>query len=316
MTGERGTTCPECGTPRGADNTPSCDCTARASEALRETRTAEAAAAEDFDPLRIRPYVEMRPAPEEPAPATPAETAPLAETARPPQPPAPLAETAPQPQPPAALGAAAEPDAPTDEPEAGRPRRRSRRTVLLAAGGAGAAVVAVAGFALFSYRAPARDQVVQEVRESIPETTTRAPSSAPAPAPPVTPRPPLSSPSATADPSPSRGSAPPSPTATASASASRAAASPTPSTTPSGTPGTTPSAPPVLRRGDTGPEVTELQQRLRQLNLYGDQVNGTFTRPVEDAVRNYQLARGITSDDLGTYGPATRRSLESETTEP
>ncbi|MFH9083410.1 peptidoglycan-binding protein [Streptomyces sp. NPDC017673] len=299
MTGERGTTCPECGTPRGAYNTPSCDCTTRASEALRETRTAEAAAAEDFDPLRIRPYVEMRPAPEEPPPAPPSATAPQ-----------------PQPQPPAALGAGAEPDAPPDEPEAGPPRRRSRRTVLLAAGGAGAAVVAVAGFALFSYRAPARDQVVQEVRESIPGTTTRAPSSAPAPAPPVTPRPPLSSPSATADASPSRGSAPPSPTATASASASRSAASPTPSTTPSGTPGTTPSAPPVLRRGDTGPEVTELQQRLRQLNLYGDQVNGTFTRPVEDAVRNYQLARGITGDDLGTYGPATRRSLESETTEP
>ncbi|POX64210.1 peptidoglycan-binding protein [Streptomyces sp. Ru62] len=339
MTRERGTTCPECGTPRGADNTPSCDCTARASEALRETRTAEAAAAEDFDPLRIRPYVEMRPAPEGPPPAPPAATAPpaemarpqqppapLAETARPPQPPAPPAETAlppqppaetaAQPHPPAPLGAAAEPDAPTDDLEAGPPRRRSRRTVLLAAGGAGAAVVAVAGFALFSYRAPARDQVVQEVRESIPGTTTRAPSSAPAPAPPVTPRPPLSSPSATADPSPSRGSAPPSPTATASASASRAAASPTPSTTPSGTPGTTPAAPPVLRRGDTGPEVTELQQRLRQLNLYGDQVNGTFTRPVEDAVRNYQLARGITGDDLGTYGAATRRSLESETTEP
>lgn len=43
----------------GADNTPSCDCRQRASEALLHTRTAEAAAAEDFDPLRIRPYVEL-----------------------------------------------------------------------------------------------------------------------------------------------------------------------------------------------------------------------------------------------------------------
>ncbi|KMS87817.1 MULTISPECIES: peptidoglycan-binding domain-containing protein [Streptomyces] len=302
MTGERGTTCPECGTPRGPDNTPSCDCTARASEALRETRTAEAAAAEDFDPLRIRPYVEVRPAPEEPPPAPPAGTAPP-----------------PHPQAPAPLGPATEPGAPTAGTPVGRPRRRSRRTVLLAAGGAGVAVVAVAGFALFSYQAPARDRAAQEVRESIPETTTRAPSSAPAPAPPVTPPPSRPSPSATADPSPSRGSASPSPTPTASASASRAAASPTPSTTPSGTPrtpGTTPATPPVLRRGDTGPEVTELQQRLRELNLYGDQVNGTFTRPVEDAVRTYQLARGIRGDDWGTYGPATRRSLESETTEP
>ncbi|ALO93540.1 hypothetical protein SHL15_2388 [Streptomyces hygroscopicus subsp. limoneus] len=302
MTGERGTTCAECGTPRGPDNTPSCDCTARASEALREIRTAEAAAAEDFDPLRIRPYVEVRPAPEEPPPAPPAGTA---------APPGPRLPVSP-------LGPAAKPDAPTAGTGAGRPRRRSCRTVLLAAGGAGVAVVAVAGSALFSYQAPVRGRAAQEVRESVPETTTRAPSSATAPAPPVTPRPPLPSPSATADPSPSQGSASPSPTATptASASASRAAASPTPSTTPSGTPATTPAAPPVLRRGDTGPEVTELQQRLRRLNLYGGRIDGVFTRAVEDAVRNYQLARGIMGDGLGTYGPATRRSLESETPEP
>jgi peptidoglycan hydrolase-like protein with peptidoglycan-binding domain len=73
---------------------------------------------------------------------------------------------------------------------------------------------------------------------------------------------------------------------------------------------------PVLRRGDTGPEVTELQQRLRQLNLYGDRIDGTFTRPLEDAVRNYQLARGIKEDPLGTYGPATRKNLEQETEAP
>ncbi|NEB21751.1 peptidoglycan-binding protein, partial [Streptomyces coelicoflavus] len=51
--------CPECGTPRAADNTPSCTCGTRASDALRDARTAQAAAAEDFDPLRIRPYVEL-----------------------------------------------------------------------------------------------------------------------------------------------------------------------------------------------------------------------------------------------------------------
>ncbi len=51
--------CPECGAPRHADNTPSCACTRRAADALRDARTAEAAAAEDFDPLRIRPYVEL-----------------------------------------------------------------------------------------------------------------------------------------------------------------------------------------------------------------------------------------------------------------
>ncbi|MEU0256666.1 hypothetical protein ABZ299_30265, partial [Streptomyces sp. NPDC006184] len=62
-TGAEDTRCPGCGTPRAPDRTPSCDCTERAAEALRETRTAEVAAAEDFDPLRIRPYVGMRDAP-------------------------------------------------------------------------------------------------------------------------------------------------------------------------------------------------------------------------------------------------------------
>jgi peptidoglycan hydrolase-like protein with peptidoglycan-binding domain len=84
----------------------------------------------------------------------------------------------------------------------------------------------------------------------------------------------------------------------------------------SGTPRPTPAVAPVLRRGDTGPEVTELQLRLRQLNLYVDPIDSTFTRPVEDAVRTYQLARGILSDPLGAYGPATRKTLESETTPP
>ena len=55
-----GNPCPECGAPRNSDNTPSCACTIRASDALRDARTAEAAAAEDFDPLRMRPdFVEL-----------------------------------------------------------------------------------------------------------------------------------------------------------------------------------------------------------------------------------------------------------------
>ncbi|MCC5034783.1 peptidoglycan-binding protein [Streptomyces sp. WAC 00631] len=47
--------CPDCGAARQRDGRPGCACAARA-----------AAAAEDFDPLRIRPYVELR----EPAPAS------------------------------------------------------------------------------------------------------------------------------------------------------------------------------------------------------------------------------------------------------
>ncbi|AYN41574.1 peptidoglycan-binding protein [Streptomyces dangxiongensis] len=320
-TGAEDTGCPECGAPREPDHTPSCDCTERAAEALHETRTAEAAAAEDFDPLRIRPYVEMRnaptgppDAPEDVLPGTPV-TRPDAATGLPDTPRAPhlTAETG---------ALAAETGAPTPDGSAPRSRspRRSRRTVLPAAGGAGIALVAAAGLALSSYHEPARAQAAPAIRQSIPDAVTPGAASAPAPA--VAPRspapPPSRSPaaaSASADPSPSQGSASPSPAPAPSGSAS-GSASPTPSGTVSGTPHTTLAAAPVLRRGDTGPQVTELQQRLRRLNLYGDQMNGVFTRPVEDGVRNYQLARGIEGDILGEYGPATRASLESETSQP
>ncbi|MCX4810753.1 peptidoglycan-binding protein [Streptomyces sp. NBC_01239] len=59
MNEAKGHICPQCDAPRAADGSPSCTCTQQAADALRDTRTAEAAAAEDFDPLRIRPYVEL-----------------------------------------------------------------------------------------------------------------------------------------------------------------------------------------------------------------------------------------------------------------
>ncbi|MFF5470279.1 peptidoglycan-binding protein [Streptomyces achromogenes] len=292
VAGERGTTCPECGTPREPDNTPACDCAERAAEALRETRTAEAAAAEDFDPLRIRPYVTT-------PPATTADPPP--HTDFPDPPPAP----APRPRPPA-------PGEPADPgPD---PGSRSRRALLLAGGGLGVALLAATAFALTSsYRTPAHDRAAQEIRQSVPDEPTRTPASPPAPAPPAArpATPPPSPAPATPSPTPTTASPTPSPTPTPSRTPSR-----TPSPTATSAPPTTPATAPVLRRGDTGPEVTELQQRLHQLNLYGDRIDGTYTRPVEDAVRNYQLARGIKEDPLGEYGPATRKSLETETRNP
>ncbi|WP_318203778.1 peptidoglycan-binding domain-containing protein [Streptomyces sp. SCL15-4] len=285
MTGERGTTCPECGTPRGPDNTPACDCTERAAEALRETRTAEAAAAEDFDPLRIRPYVTAAPATMSP---------PLLDTGvtGPPPPPAP----------------ALRPPAP--EEYAADPRPRSRRTVLLAGTGVGVALLAATAFALVSYRTPAHDRAAREIRQSIPAGPTTPAASSRAPVPPAPPPAPLPSSPAPATPAPSPTRTSPAPTPTPSRTLS-----PTPSASASSTAPPTPAAAPVLRRGDTGPEVTELQQRLRRLNLYGDRIDGVYNRPLEDAVRNYQLARGIKDDPLGAYGPATRKSLEEETRE-
>ncbi|MFI1361944.1 peptidoglycan-binding protein [Streptomyces griseochromogenes] len=321
MTEPRGHTCPECGAPRAADNTPSCDCTRRAADALREARTTQAAAAEDFDPLRIRPYVEVAGAPDEPvgAPDGPAaqETRPI---------PAVEATLPLRPLPgPNTTDLRLFDEEPPHEPGPGGapprgPRRRSRRTVLLSVAGAGVAVVAAAGLAsgLFSYRTPSRDRAAasQEVRESVPEVTSPGTSSAPAPPPAAaSPRPAAPSLSPSSRPSPSRTapSSPPAPTASRSASAP---ASPTPTAPVTRTPNAVPTAPPVLRRGDHGPQVAELQLRLQQVDLYDDSANGVYTGSVEDAVRSYQWSRDITEDDPGVYGPATRASLESETSDP
>jgi peptidoglycan hydrolase-like protein with peptidoglycan-binding domain len=52
------------------------------------------------------------------------------------------------------------------------------------------------------------------------------------------------------------------------------------------------------------------------LSLYTGKADGTYSGQVEDAVRRYQWARGITGDKSGVYGAATRASLEGETRTP
>jgi len=343
--------CPECGTPRAADGSPSCACTQRASDALRDARTAEAAAAEDFDPLRIRPYVELENtlAPEGTAPPEgetqrlPAieETMPLrAVTPSPPSPlpppsgvlptsPAAQEETSvlptlrgPSDTAPIATDLslfAGDGDIPEPPTEADPPRRH-RRAVLLAVAGAVVVVAVAAGFAsgLFSYKTPSRDDAApQDVRAGVPTVSKSVASVTPSTSGSTSAQPTSASPtpSLSASPSPSASSSP-------SASASRSTA---PSRTPTATATSSASATgrqggsstaPVLQLGSKGPEVTELQLRLAQLNLYTGPDNGTYDTQVQTSVRTYQLARGIQSDTLGVYGAATRARLESETTEP
>ncbi|MGI5375064.1 peptidoglycan-binding domain-containing protein [Streptomyces sp. CA-251387] len=324
------------------------------SEALRDARTAEAAAAEDFDPLRIRPYVELeggdgregetmplRAVPTTAPPAAPSATEPTAPTFPTPlSPPAttPNAEDLSLFEPGTAHHDEADHDeADHDEADYGgedyggedsedAPRRagRHRRTVLLGVGGALVAVLAAAGLAsgLFTYEAPSRETALpNDVRPSVPAPSTSEASEEPSPtgaptrsapaAAPASPTPstsPSSSPSASsASPTPSRSAEPTAPPSSSSAEAtapqddSAAALQP---------------APPTLRRGDRGPEVTELELRLTQLGLYTREARGTYNEGVEDAVSRYQWARGIQPEEYGVYDLATRERLESETTEP
>ncbi|GJF23923.1 peptidoglycan-binding domain-containing protein [Streptomyces sp. HO565] len=342
--------CPECGAPREADNTPSCACGSRAADALRDERAAQAAAAEDFDPLRIRPYVELDgtgepTAPPEPAPRTADPDATMTlravDAGASAVPPATEATSAlPTPLAPSA-GAPSDQDLrlfdttaplePVPEGTGGRRPRGRRRGVLLGAAGAVVVVVGAAGYAsgLFSYESPSRDDALpDEVRASVPAPS--APASSTAPEPSATPsEPATASPSASASASPSSS---PSSSSSPTPSPSASSTSPTPSRSPEPTT-TTPSAPALapggdgedddrydgggtLHRGDRGAEVTELQQRLSQLHLYTGDINGNYNHQVEDSVRTYQWARGIRTDDLGVYGETTRQMLESETHQP
>ncbi|MFF1308303.1 peptidoglycan-binding domain-containing protein [Streptomyces sp. NPDC058307] len=314
MAESNGHLCPECGAPRGPDNTPSCGCTQRASDALRDARTAEAAAAEDFDPLRIRPYVELDD-----------ETAPVRRVPRS-DATMPLRSLAPPPVTPNATDlnlfeVEAEPSAPGPTTPA-PPRGTRRRVALLATAGAVVAVVAAAGFAsgLFAYESPSRDEAApQDVRPAVPDATTTPASAPPSTAtaslrPSSAPPPAKASASPSASPSPSRSSASPSPSRSAGPSATPSA--PATSAPVAGSDAAREGNPPVLRRGSEGPEVVELELRLTQVGLYSRKASGHYNEGVEDAVSAYQWQRGIQVPEHGVYDLTTRQRLESETTEP
>jgi hypothetical protein len=101
---------------------------------------------------------------------------------------------------------------------------------------------------------------------------------------------------ATAAPPPS-----PSPTPTASTAPPSAAADP--------------DGPGTLREGASGPEVTDLQERLLRIpDVYADgSTNGAYDTVLTEAVARFQLWYGIRGDETGVYGDDTRLALESRT---
>ncbi|MGW1466318.1 peptidoglycan-binding domain-containing protein [Streptomyces sp. NPDC002308] len=213
------------------------------------------------------------------------------------------------------------------KPDPVQPRRKSPFVAL----GVAAAVVAMIGTASVLGGVFDGDEAAQQ--ESLPGTTTSVPdATADATDAPASPSPSASA-SATASPSASTASASPSASASASPSATGASAAPTASAgMPSPTPSNPTSAPPVdaspsvttappagaaaatLQRGDYGPEVAELQTRLRQAHLFYGAIDSNYTDRVEMAVSTYQSIHRIEGDPSGVYGPNTRSVLEGATT--
>src|ERR1043165_1393775 len=64
---------------------------------------------------------------------------------------------------------------------------------------------------------------------------------------------------------------------------------------------------PVLKKGSSGPEVTTLQQRLKELGFDPKGVDGTFGPGTHAAVIAFQKAKGLVAD--GKVGPNTLAAL-------
>ncbi|GGW14370.1 hypothetical protein GCM10018980_12290 [Streptomyces capoamus] len=176
-------------------------------------------------------------------------------------------------------------------PRTAPPRSAPPRTAAVPGSGSGprraAVAVAVAAAALVGFAGALLLQGRQQAAATA------------APSPPATTAPPKSAPSATT------------PSATAP-SATRPAA-PAPSPPASGA--ADPDGPGTLRQGDTGPGVTDLQQRLLRVpDVYrGGSASGTYDATLTEAVARFQLWYGISGDERGVYGDDTRRALESRT---
>ena len=68
-----------------------------------------------------------------------------------------------------------------------------------------------------------------------------------------------------------------------------------------------PTPAPDLRHNSVGPEVEELQARLKELGYYQGEIDGRFGDGTREAVMAFQKAAGLTAD--GIVGEKTREAL-------
>jgi hypothetical protein len=128
--------------------------------------------------------------------------------------------------------------------------------------------------------------------------------------------PPLSSSTPTARTTPPARSASPSTTPAASAAPllSPEPTSPAPTSSSSAGPSTAtipPAVPRTLRAGDSGPDVTELQQVLFEQGFTYVSPTGVYDDATVQGVTQAQHDRGLACDPVGVYGPCTRAALAS-----
>src|SRR5947207_4665872 len=64
---------------------------------------------------------------------------------------------------------------------------------------------------------------------------------------------------------------------------------------------------PILKQGSSGPDVTKLQQKLKDLGFDPNGVDGNFGPGTRDAVIAFQQSKGLQAD--GIAGPATLAAL-------
>lgn len=91
-----------------------------------------------------------------------------------------------------------------------------------------------------------------------------------------------------------------------------------PSTSAPSEPARVPAEEGFLREGDSGPEVTELQERLLRIpDVYrSGATDGRYDATLSAAVARFQLWYGVRGDETGVYGDDTRLALESRTGRP
>ncbi|MFJ9080072.1 peptidoglycan-binding protein [Streptomyces sp. NPDC102278] len=66
----------------------------------------------------------------------------------------------------------------------------------------------------------------------------------------------------------------------------------------------------TLRQGDSGAEVRKLQRLLAARGAYDGEINGQFDKHLKTVVSKFQRDHGLRVENLGTYGPKTRKALE------